>query len=105
VARPSGVLATGPEAVWLAANGTAASTLVRSSDHDAPAQAVSRGEGLAVLPVPVAMFHPLRCVQLLDDVPERVIWLAYHQDLRRDARVQRVAAEVATVIAAAQVPT
>lgn len=102
VAKPSGVLATAPDAGWLATHGSASTTLVRSSDYDALAEAVAGGDGLAVLPVSVAAFYPLRRIVLLEGLPERVIWLVYHQDLRRDARVQRVAREVTAVIAQAQ---
>ncbi|MEN0061371.1 MAG: LysR family transcriptional regulator [Myxococcota bacterium] len=98
VLLPSLRLATGPEARWLALNAFAANVSLRASDHLVLAEAAARGEGLAVLSTSLADFFPLRCLKTLDEMPRRVVWLVYHQDLRRDARVQRVALEVARVM-------
>jgi DNA-binding transcriptional LysR family regulator len=98
VLAPSLELAAGPEGRWLATFASGATVVLRAADHPALAEAAAQGAGLAVLPAGLAGFHPLRCAWRLESIPARDVWLVYHQDLRKDRRVQRVAAAIREVM-------
>lgn len=89
-----------PDVNWLRHMLPHAHTSFRSSNRDAQAQMCAAGAGLAVLPRLVGDSRPgLTPVDLGEAPPGRDIWIGYHRDLRRlarlralvDAMVQRLA--------------
>jgi DNA-binding transcriptional LysR family regulator len=74
---------------WLKAMLPAAKVTVRSNNRNVQAQMSSAGVGIAVLPRPVGDKQPnLQRVDLGEDPPTRDIWMGYHRDLRRSARLR-----------------
>jgi DNA-binding transcriptional LysR family regulator len=89
-----------PDLAWLRRMLPQAHTSFRSSNRDAQAQMCAAGAGLAMLPRLIGDTRAgLVRVDLGDAPPGRDMWIGYHRDLRRlarlralvDATVQRLA--------------
>jgi len=78
-----------PDALWLQRLLPRAHIAFRSNNRDAQAQACAAGAGLAVLPRPLGDAMPgLQQVDLGEPPPSRDVWLGYHRDLKRLARLR-----------------
>ncbi|MEK1892038.1 MAG: LysR substrate-binding domain-containing protein [Rhizobium sp.] len=67
----------------------AARVAVRSNNRNVQAQMSSAGVGIALLQRPVGDKQPnLQRVDLGEEPPTRDIWMGYHRDLRRSARLR-----------------
>jgi DNA-binding transcriptional LysR family regulator len=92
---PSGELAQGPEAAFLATHASAARVVLRANSLLALAHGAEASLGLAVLPMNLAHFHAgLTRVRRLPEIPARPLWLVMHRSLRQDTRLRRAAAIV-----------
>ncbi|MDE1150205.1 MAG: LysR family transcriptional regulator [Azospirillaceae bacterium] len=81
-------LSTQADVAWLRRHFPEAGFALRSNSRDVQAAACAAGAGLAVLPRAVAVGHPLVEVDLGEPPPAREVWLGYHRDLRRLARLR-----------------
>jgi len=78
-----------PDDSWLQKMLPKARTVFRSNSRDAQASMCHQGVGVAVLPVPLANADAgLERVDLGTDPPSRDVWIGYHRDLRRLARLR-----------------
>jgi len=78
-----------PDLAWLQRMLPNARIALRSNNRSVQAHMCALGIGLAVLPRPVGDQVPgLRLVDLGEPPPARDIWLGYHRDLRRLARLR-----------------
>ncbi|MET1027200.1 MAG: LysR family transcriptional regulator [Dongiaceae bacterium] len=78
-----------PDALWLQRLLPRAHIAFRSNNRDAQAQACAAGAGLAVLPRPLGDAMPgLQQLDLGEPPPGRDVWLGYHRDLKRLARLR-----------------
>ena len=78
-----------PDAVWLRRMLPKARTAFGSNNREAQARLCAAGIGLAVLPVALGDQTPgLQRVDLGESPPGRDVWLGYHRDLRRLARLR-----------------
>jgi DNA-binding transcriptional LysR family regulator len=78
-----------PDIDWLKAKLPQAKVVVRSNNRNVQAQMSSAGVGIAVLPRPVGDRQPnLQRLDLGEDPPSRDIWMGYHRDIRRSARLR-----------------
>jgi DNA-binding transcriptional LysR family regulator len=77
-----------PDMAWLRARWPAARFSVRSNSRDVQAEACAAGAGLAVLPLVIGAAAGLTLLDLADPPPGREIWIGYHADLRRLARLR-----------------
>lgn len=76
------------DVAWLRKRLPAASVAVRSNSRDVQAVACASGAGLAVLPRAITAGLDLVEVDLGEPPPAREVWLGYHRDLRRLARLR-----------------
>lgn len=91
-------LGTFPDVEWLKAKFPKARVALRSNNRNVQAQMSCAGLGIAVLPRPVGdRQQGLRLINAGDAPPSRDIWMAYHRDVRRSARL-RAFVDVATEI-------
>ena len=75
---------------------------VRSNNRGAQARMCAEGGGFAVLPCPLGDTTPgLRRIDLGEAPPGRDVWLGYHRDLRRVARLRALLDVVLETLAAA----
>jgi len=78
-----------PDAVWLRRMLPKARTAFGSNNREAQARLCAAGVGLAVLPIALGAQTPgLERVELGEPPPGRDVWLGYHRDLRRLARLR-----------------
>lgn len=81
-------LSTQADVAWLRKRLPAAELAVRSNSRDVQAAACAADAGLAVLPRSIATGLGLVEVDLGEQPPSRDVWLGYHRDLRRLARLR-----------------
>ncbi|WNG31393.1 LysR family transcriptional regulator [Cystobacter fuscus] len=85
-----------PDVDWLQRMLPGAHIGFRSNNRDVQARMCAAGSGLAVLPCPLGDRTPgLKRVELGEQPPGRDVWVGYHRDLRRLARL-RALLEVTT---------
>ena len=78
-----------PDVTWLKRMLPNARLAFGSNNRGAQARMCAEGGGLAVLPCPLGDTTPgLRRIELGDAPPGRDVWLGYHRDLRRLARLR-----------------
>ncbi len=78
-----------PDAAWLRRMLPKARTAFGSNNREAQARLCAAGVGLAVLPIALGAQTPgLERVELGEPPPGRDVWLGYHRDLRRLARLR-----------------
>ncbi|PWC39131.1 LysR family transcriptional regulator [Azospirillum sp. TSO35-2] len=78
-----------PDVRWLQRMLPNAGVVFRSNNRDAQARMAALGAGLAVLPRPIGdALEELEVVDLGEPPPGRDVWVGYHQDLRRLARLR-----------------
>jgi DNA-binding transcriptional LysR family regulator len=78
-----------PDAAWLKKKLPKARVAFGSNSRDAQARMCAAGVGLAVLPAPLGdSFADLEVVDLGGAPPGRDVWVGFHQDLRRLARLR-----------------
>jgi DNA-binding transcriptional LysR family regulator len=78
-----------PDVVWLRRRFPKAHVAFASNSRDAQAALCAAGVGLAVLPAPVGDATPgLQAIETDEAPPGRDIWLGFHRDLRRLARLR-----------------
>lgn len=78
-----------PDVAWLKSRLPAHRVAYRSNNRDAQARACAAGAGLAVLPVAIGDAMPgIMRVDLGEMPPSRDVWMGYHPDLRRLARLR-----------------
>jgi len=78
-----------PDVAWLRRMLPNAHAAFRSNNREAQAQACASGVGLAVLPRPLGDRLPgLEPIDLGEAPPGRDVWVGYHRDLRRLARLR-----------------
>ncbi len=78
-----------PDVAWLKRLLPNAHILFRSNNRDAQARMCAEGVGFAVLPRPIGDALPeLTAVELGEPPPGRDVWVGYHRDLRRLARLR-----------------
>ena len=78
-----------PDVAWLARVLPNAHILFRSNNRDAQARMCAEGVGLAVLPRPLGdRVAGLVPIDLGEPPPSRDVWVGYHRDLRRLARLR-----------------
>jgi DNA-binding transcriptional LysR family regulator len=78
-----------PDVGWLTRMLPQARVAFRSNNREAQARACAAGAGLAVLPRPLGDAEPaLQRIDLGDAPPGRDVWIGFHRDLRRLARLR-----------------
>ena len=78
-----------PDATWLRKRLPQARIAFGSNSRDAQARMCAAGIGLAVLPAPLGDAFPgLEVVDLGEPPPGRDVWVGFHRDLRRLARLR-----------------
>lgn len=78
-----------PDAAWLKKKLPKARVAFGSNSRDAQARMCAEGVGLAVLPAPLGDSFPgLEVVDLGGAPPGRDVWVGFHRDLRRLARLR-----------------
>ncbi|MBB3268506.1 DNA-binding transcriptional LysR family regulator [Azospirillum sp. OGB3] len=78
-----------PDVAWLQRMLPNARIAFRSNNRDAQAYMSALGVGLAVLPRPIGdALDGLQVIDLGEPPPGRDVWIGYHQDLRRLARLR-----------------
>lgn len=78
-----------PDVAWLKRCLPQARVVARSNNRDAQARLCSLGVGLAVLPRAIGdNTQGIERIKLSDQPPQRTIWVGYHRDLRRLARLR-----------------
>lgn len=78
-----------PDVGWLKRMLPNAHVAFRSNNREAQARMCADGAGLAVLPRPIGdATAGLRIVDLGEPPPSREVWVGYHRDLRRLARLR-----------------
>ncbi|PWC82152.1 LysR family transcriptional regulator [Azospirillum sp. TSH100] len=78
-----------PDVAWLRRMLPNAHVAFRSNNRDVQAAMAAFGVGLAVLPRPIGdVSDRLRVIDLGEPPPGRDVWVGYHQDLRRLARLR-----------------
>ena len=78
-----------PDDSWLQKALPKARTLFRSNSRDVQARMCAQGAGVAVLPIPLGNATAgIERVDLGGEPPSRDIWIGYHRDLRRLARLR-----------------
>ncbi|PZP30649.1 MAG: LysR family transcriptional regulator [Roseateles depolymerans] len=84
-----------PDAQWLRTTLPEARVVFASNSRDAQARMCCEGLGAAVLPDLLAAAHPqLQRLQPPTEPPGREVWMGYHEDLRRTARLQALVQQV-----------
>ncbi len=78
-----------PDIDWLKQKLPGARVALKSNNRNVQAQMSCAGIGIAVLPRPVGdQQQKLRRLDLGEDPPSREIWMGYHRDVRRSARLR-----------------
>jgi DNA-binding transcriptional LysR family regulator len=78
-----------PDVAWLKRMLPHARTVFGSNNREAQARMCAAGIGLAVLPRPLGDATPgLKLLDLGEAPPGRDVWVGYHRDLRRLARLK-----------------
>ena len=78
-----------PDIDWLKSKLPAARVALKSNNRNVQAQMSCAGVGVVVLPRPVGDQQArLRRIDLGGDPPSREIWMGYHRDIRRSARLR-----------------
>ncbi len=78
-----------PDVEWVKRMLPKAKILFGSNNRDVQARMCAEGTGFAVLPCPLGDATPgLRRIDLGEAPPGRDVWLGYHRDLRRVARLR-----------------
>lgn len=78
-----------PDVAWLRRMLPNARIAFRSNNRDVQAAMAALGVGLAVLPRPIGdALDRLQVIDLGEPPPGRDVWVGYHQDLRRLARLR-----------------
>ncbi len=78
-----------PDVGWLTRMLPCARIAFRSNNREAQARACAAGAGLAVLPRPLGDIEPgLQRIDLGEAPPGRDVWVGFHRDLRRLARLR-----------------
>jgi DNA-binding transcriptional LysR family regulator len=78
-----------PDVVWVKRMLPQAQIAFSSNNRDAQARMCAAAGGFAVLPCPLGDATPgLRRIDLKEAPPGREVWLGYHRDLRRLARLR-----------------
>jgi len=78
-----------PDVAWLARALPRARVAFRSNNREAQARACAAGAGFAVLPRPLGDAEPgLQRIDLGEAPPGRDVWVGFHRDLRRLARLR-----------------
>lgn len=78
-----------PDVGWLRRMLPNARVAFRSNNRDAQARMTALGAGLAVLPRPIGdALGELQVIDLGEPPPGRDVWIGYHRDLRRLARLR-----------------
>jgi len=93
-------LAYTPGAVWFAEHAGAANVPIRANSINSALNAAIVGTGIAAIPSFLATAEPTLTRMLPDPIGLRDIWLVFHPDIGRIARVRRVIDFVAAEIAA-----
>ncbi|NIJ34795.1 LysR family transcriptional regulator [Sphingomonas oligoaromativorans] len=73
---------------WMRRHWPEASFALRSNSREAQARACVQGAGLAVLPRVIGDMVPLTLLEVEEAPPSREVWLGYHRDLKRLARLR-----------------
>jgi DNA-binding transcriptional LysR family regulator len=73
---------------WLRRLWPKAGFALRSNSREVQAQACVRGAGVAVLPRVLGDALPLVALDVDEPPPDRAVWLGYHRDLKRLARLR-----------------
>jgi DNA-binding transcriptional LysR family regulator len=80
---------TMPDVGWLTRQLPQARIAFRSNSREAQARACAAGAGFAVLPRPLGDAEPgLQRIDLGEAPPGRDVWVGFHRDLRRLARLR-----------------
>jgi len=88
-----------PDVPWLQRMLPGAHIAFRSNSREAQARMCAAGAGLAVLPRPLAEAIPgLKQLNLGEAPPGRDVWVGYHRDLRRLARLKALLAVAVEVL-------
>jgi len=88
-----------PDVPWLQRMLPGAHIAFRSNSREAQARMCAAGAGLAVLPRPLAEAIPgLKALNLGEAPPGRDVWVGYHRDLRRLARLKALLAVAVEVL-------
>lgn len=78
-----------PDVAWLTRQLPRARIAFRSNSREAQARACTAGAGFAVLPRPLGDAEPgLQRIELAEAPPGRDVWVGFHRDLRRLARLR-----------------
>jgi DNA-binding transcriptional LysR family regulator len=89
-----------PEVEWLQRMLPNASVAFRSNARPVQARMCATGAGVAVLPRPLGdVIENLQRIDLGEDPPVRDIWVGYHRDMRRLARLRALLDMVVTRLA------
>jgi DNA-binding transcriptional LysR family regulator len=88
------------DVVWLTKHLPEARFALRSNSRDVQADACRAGVGLAVLPRVMGRAMPLQEITLGEAPPGRDIWMGYHPDLGRFARLRALIEHVTGAIGA-----
>lgn len=82
-------LGTFPDIEWLQRKLPKARVALRSNNRNVQAQMSRAGIGISILPRPVGDQQiGLRRIDLGEDPPTRNIWMGFHRDVRRSARLR-----------------
>ena len=88
-----------PDVLWVKRMLPKAKIVFGSNNRDAQAHMCARGVGFAVLPCPLGDADArLRRIDLDEAPPGRDVWLGYHRDLKRVARLRVLLDETLTVL-------
>lgn len=78
-----------PDDSWLQNKLPQARTVFRSNSRDVQARMCAQGVGAAVLPIPLGdAIKDIERIDLGEDPPSRDMWIGYHRDMRRLARLR-----------------
>lgn len=78
-----------PDVLWLRKHFPLARIAAGSNNRSVQARLCAEGVGMAVLPQALAAETPgLKRVETAESPPSRPVWMGYHRDLRRQARLK-----------------
>lgn len=78
-----------PDDTWLQRTLPNARTTFRSNSRSVQARMCAEGAGVAILPCDIGDTLPgVECLRLGDEPPKRDVWIGYHSDLGRLARLR-----------------
>ena len=84
-------LSRSAEARWLSEHASEATMPLRTNSIPATVAAVASGMGVGLLPVQLAAeCEQLECLAAVAELPRRPVWVVFHRDHQRDARIRAV---------------